>query len=180
MLTLQETPLAGAFVIETKPVGDARGFFARAFCQDTFAKAGVNFSPVQANHAASAQRGTLRGLHYQAAPHAEMKLVRCIKGAVFDVMVDMREDSSTYLQWYGAELSAENKRMLLVPEGFAHGYLTLTDDSEMYYMASAYYAPAAELGLRWDDPAIGIDWPIVEGLTLSDKDKQWPLIERNG
>ncbi len=171
-----ETPLAGAYVIEAAPVGDDRGFFARAFCQKTFQDNGIEFSPLQANHAGSAERATLRGMHYQTGQDAEDKLFRCVKGSIFDVMVDMRADSPTFRQWYGTELSAENKRMMYIPKGFAHGYMTLEDNTEAFYLVSAYYSPNAEAGLRWDDPIVGIRWPINEGLTLSEKDKLWPLL----
>jgi dTDP-4-dehydrorhamnose 3,5-epimerase len=171
-----ETPIAGAYVIEPKLLGDERGFFTRAFCLDTFKQKGIDFQPLQSNHAASAKRGTLRGLHYQSGEAGEAKLVRCIKGAIFDVLVDTREDSPTYLKWFGCELSAENKHMLFVPKGFAHAYLTLTDDSEVYYLVDQVYTPEAECGMRWNDPKLSIDWPITDGLTISDKDQKWDLL----
>jgi dTDP-4-dehydrorhamnose 3,5-epimerase len=135
---------------------------------------GVDFQPVQANMSGSGKRGTVRGLHYQLAPHEEAKFIRCVRGAVFDVIVDVRDGSPTRGQWFGTELSAENKRALLVPQGFAHAYQTLADDSEVIYFVSAFYAPGAEKGLRWNDPGLGIQWPITEGVTVSDKDVAWP------
>lgn len=170
------TPIDGVVVIEPTLFGDERGFFTRAFCNKTFSDNGTEFVPVQANHAASQHAGTLRGLHYQTGEHAEDKLMRCIKGTAFDVAVDMRPGSKTYLQWFGCELSAENKHMLLIPKGCAHGYLTLADDTEMYYLSSNDYAPDAEAGIRWDDPKLGIIWPATDQLVLSDKDQQWPLL----
>lgn len=168
-----ETGIAGASLIKPRLFGDDRGFFTRAFCAREFAEAGLPDDFVQANHSGSQARGTLRGLHYQVAPYEEAKLVRCVRGSVFDVVLDIRMGSSSYGEWYGAELSADNKEMLLVPQGCAHGYLTLEDDSEVYYQVSGYYEASAERGIRWDDPAFNIQWPITENLTLSDKDMQW-------
>ena len=173
-MILTETPLAGAFVAELKRIQDERGYLARAWCHKEFADVGVDFQPVQANMSGSAKRGTVRGLHYQEAPHEEAKFIRCVRGAVFDVILDLREGSPTRGQWFGTELSADNKRALLVPRGFAHAYQTLQDDSEVIYLVSAFYAPGAEKGLRWNDPGIGIQWPITEGVTVSDKDVAWP------
>jgi dTDP-4-dehydrorhamnose 3,5-epimerase len=171
-----ETTIAGVFLVELEPHRDERGFFARAYSADEFAAHGLETHWVQANIGHSARRGTIRGLHYQAPPHAEAKLVRCTAGAVFDVAVDVREDSPTYLQWYGTELSARNGSMLYLPEGIAHGYQALTDEAETYYLVSAAYAPAAERGLRWNDPNVGIAWPLPEAPILSDKDARWPLV----
>ena len=169
-----ETPLAGAFELEIQPIEDERGFFARGFCARELAEAGMNPQIAQANISYNKQRGILRGLHYQLAPHAEAKLVRCTKGAIWDVIVDMRSDSDTFKQWHAAELTAERHNMLYVPEGFAHGYLVLEDHTELFYSASAFYAPGAEKGLRWNDPTLAIDWPMKENLLISDKDQQWP------
>ena len=171
-----ETPIAGVYLVELEPRRDARGFFARAFCADEFAAHGLETRWVQANIGHSARKGTIRGLHYQAPPHAEAKLVRCTAGAVYDVGVDVRESSPTYLEWHGAELSAENGSMLYLPHGVAHGYQSLADDTETYYLVSAPYAPSAERGLRWSDPAIGIAWPLPEDPTVSEKDAGWPLV----
>lgn len=168
------TPLDGAYVVELEPRGDDRGHFARTFCQAEFGAQGLNTAIIQANTAFSKHKGTLRGMHYQVAPHAEAKLVRCIRGALFDVMVDLRSDSATYCQWFGLELTPDGGQMLYVPEGFAHGYQTLVDDTEVIYQVSASYAPQAEQGVRWDDACFGIQWPLNEDAILSDKDRAWP------
>tara|TARA_R110002049_G_scaffold174351_1_gene341560 strand:- start:915 stop:1451 length:537 start_codon:yes stop_codon:yes gene_type:complete len=166
------TGIEGAFLIELEPRGDERGDFARAFCTEEFAKAGIEMPVVQANLANTVKAGTMRGLHYQVAPAAEAKLMRCVRGAVFDVLVDVREGSPTYLKWFGVELSAANRQALYVPPLCAHGYLTLQDDTDMFYLVSQAYTPGAERGARWDDPAFGIEWPI-EPTVFSDKDLQW-------
>jgi len=171
-----ETPLKGAYVIEPSLFADDRGFFTRAFCLETLNEHGINFTPIQANHAGSTQAGTLRGLHYQNSEYAEAKLFRCISGKLFDVIVDLRKNSSSYLQWFGIELTAENKKMIYVPKGFAHGYLTLTSDTEAYYLVDTLYNPQSEHGLRWDDPVLNIDWPSTQHLILSDKDQAWRLL----
>ncbi len=168
------TEVSGAWLVEPRAFEDDRGVFLRAWCRDEMREAGIEVDFVQSNLAGSVRRGTLRGLHYQVAPHEEAKLVRCVRGSIFDVVVDIRPDSETYGQWHGATLSDKNRRMLYVPPGCAHGYLTLEDDSEAYYLVSARYAPESERGIRWDDPAFNIDWPIRENLILSDKDKAWP------
>jgi len=168
------TQLRDARLIKPDALSDERGDFLRAFCAREFHKAGISLSVVQANLAGSRHRGTLRGLHYQAAPHEEGKLMRCIKGAIYDVVLDIRPDSESFGQWYGTELSASNACMLYVPPGCAHGYLTLEDDTHVYYMVSEYYEPEAERGIRWNDPQFSIDWPQKEGLILSDKDQSWP------
>jgi dTDP-4-dehydrorhamnose 3,5-epimerase len=169
-----ETTVHGAFVIDPEPREDERGFFARLWDRDVFAARGLTADFVQCNESFSARKGTLRGLHYQAAPHGEVKLVRCVRGAIFDVLVDLRPDSSTYTRWFGAELTAANRRLLYIPEGCAHGYLTLEDQSEVEYPVSCAYHPDAERGIRWNDPRFAIAWPDVEPLTLSPKDRQWP------
>jgi dTDP-4-dehydrorhamnose 3,5-epimerase len=168
------TPIDGAYLVEPMPQGDDRGFFARVWCRDEFAAHGLNAAFVQCNDSLSRHRGTLRGLHYQVAPHAEVKLIRCVRGAVFDVLVDLRPSSPTYLRWYGIELTAANPTMLYVPEGCAHGYLALEDDTEVMYPVTSVYCPEAERGVRWNDPAFGIAWPDVGPLTLSTKDQAWP------
>lgn len=172
-----ETHLKDAYIIDLKKIEDDRGFFARAYCQNEFAEQNIQLNWVQANQAFSKQRGTLRGLHFQKAPYAEAKLMRCIRGAMFDVIVDLRPDSPSYLQWLGVELTAENRRALLVPEGFAHGYLTLQDDTEAFYPTSQFYTPGAEGGVRWDDPAFGIEWPFTDNLIITEKDQSWPDYE---
>lgn len=164
-------PLAGAFVIELEKRGDERGFFARAFCEQEFTAHGLSTHFVQVNNSHSAFAGTLRGMHYQLAPAAETKLVRCIRGALWDVILDLRADSGTFGQWFGAELSAENRRMMYVPRGFAHGFITLTDDTEAFYFVDEFYAPDTERGIRWNDPRFAIRWPR-EPSVLSDKDRQ--------
>ncbi len=165
-----ETPLAGAYVIDLEKRGDARGFFARAFCEREFAAHGLVTRFVQANDSLSAQRGTLRGMHYQLAPKAETKLVRCIRGALFDVVLDLRSESATFGKSFGAELTAENLRMMYVPKGFAHGFVTLADDTEAFYLVDEFYSPEHERGVRWNDPRFAIEWPIAP-VVLSDKDR---------
>jgi dTDP-4-dehydrorhamnose 3,5-epimerase len=169
-MIFNESPLRGAFTIDLEKRGDDRGFFARAFCEKEFAQHGLASRFVQVNNSLSAQKGTLRGMHYQLAPHAEVKVVRCIKGALYDVILDLRKDSPTFGQHFGAELSADNRRMMYVPKGFAHGLITLTDDAEAFYFVDEFYAPQHERGVRWNDPKFNIQWPI-EPAVLSDKDK---------
>jgi dTDP-4-dehydrorhamnose 3,5-epimerase len=169
-----ETKLKGAFIVEIETIGDARGFFARAWCENEFEAHGLNVCWVQANIAFSKQKGTLRGLHYQIAPYEEAKLMRCTRGAIYDVIVDLRPESPTYLQWLGVELTADNHKALYVPEGCAHGYQTLMDDTETFYPVSQFYSPGFEHGVRWDDPAFGIEWPETEEWIISAKDRSWP------
>ena len=168
------TPLAGAFVVELERREDERGFFARSFCQDEFAKHGLNPRIAQCNVSFNARRGTLRGMHYQAKPHEEAKVVRCTQGAVFDVMVDLRPDSATFKRWHGVELSASNRRALYIPEGLAHGFQTLTDDAELLYLMSEFYHPECARGVRWDDPAFRIEWPVANP-HMSERDRTYPL-----
>jgi dTDP-4-dehydrorhamnose 3,5-epimerase len=167
------TRLSGAFILDPERREDARGHFARTFCRREFEAHGLKPDIAQANIAWNARKGTLRGMHYQVAPAAETKLVRCTRGALWDVIVDLRPDSPTFLEHVGVELSAENGRQLFVPELFAHGYITLADDTEAAYQVGEFYAPDAERGIRYDDPALGIAWPVpVE--VISDKDAAWP------
>ena len=173
-MVFKETYVKGAYLIEPKPFEDERGYFNRTFCAREFSEAGLVSGFVQANMAGSCSAGTLRGLHYQLAPHEETKVFRCIRGAVFDVVLDIRQGSETFGRWYGTELSAGNRNMLYVPGGCAHGYLTLTDNTEVHYLVSEYYRPDAERGIRWNDPQFNIQWPITNKLILSDKDKAWP------
>ena len=168
-----ETKLGGAFIVDVQPLRDERGFFARSWCEDEFAAHGINMPPVQANLSSNPRRGTLRGMHYQLPPHEETKLVRCTRGAICDVIVDLREESPTYRQWVAVELTADSYRMLVVPGRFAHGFLTLAADTDVTYQVSAKYTPGAERGLRWNDPAIGIAWPFAPVL-VSDKDSAHP------
>ena len=170
-----ETKLKGAYIIEPEPIKDGRGFFARAWCKQEFKKQGLITDFVQANISFNAKAGTLRGMHYQIAPYEEIKLIRCTRGAIFDVIIDLRPESVSYRQWISVELSADNYRMLYIPKGFAHGFQTLLDISEVYYLHSEYYVPKASTGVRWDDPAFSIEWPETLRRILSDKDRNWPL-----
>jgi dTDP-4-dehydrorhamnose 3,5-epimerase len=173
-----ETDVIGARVIDPTPHADSRGRFLRAWCAREFAEHGIRFTPVQANMGLSVLKGTTRGMHFQNAPALEAKIVRCTRGAMFDVVLDLREESVTYRRWHGVELSAENGRMLFVPEGCAHGYQTLEDSTEMHYMASEYYTPSAASGVRFDDPVFGIDWPLAATL-VSEQDRTWPLLQHS-
>ena len=173
-MIFNKTKLDGAYIIEMEPIGDHRGFFARAWCTKEFQAHNLIAQFVQANLTYSPKRGTLRGLHYQIAPHQEVKLVRCTRGATYDVIVDLRPDSPTYKQWLAVELTADNHKMIYIPAGFAHGYQILMDDTEVFYQVGQFYAPEYERGARWNDPAFGIEWPITSPLILSDKDKSWP------
>jgi dTDP-4-dehydrorhamnose 3,5-epimerase len=169
-----QTPLGGAWLIELEVVGDERGTFARTFDADQFRKRGMDPAVVQCNTSFNARAGTLRGLHFQAEPDAEPKLVRCVRGAIFDVAVDLRPDSTTYCQWYGIELSPVDANMLFLPAGFAHGYQTLVDECEITYQMGARYVPEAARGVRWDDPAFGIEWPPAPGERLiSERDRSY-------
>ncbi|APW36636.1 dTDP-4-dehydrorhamnose 3,5-epimerase [Rhodoferax koreense] len=174
--TISDTPRIGLKLIERHPLGDARGFLSRLFCAEELSAAGWRVPIAQINHTFTAARGTVRGLHYQLPPHAEMKLVSCLRGAVWDVAVDLRAGSPTYLQWHAEILSAENHRALLIPEGFAHGFQTQSDDVEMLYCHSSFYAPAAEAGLNPQDPRVAVAWPLaVQG--LSPRDAGHPMID---
>jgi len=169
------TPLAGAYVLELDRLEDERGFFARSFCQEEFRKRGLRAAIAQCNVSWNRRRGTLRGLHFQAAPHEEAKVVRCTSGAIWDVMVDLRESSATRLGWHAVELGAENRRALYLPEGFAHGFQTLADDSEVLYLMSESYYPELARGVRWDDPRLGIKWPLPDPI-LSQRDRSYALL----
>ena len=174
-MIIHQTELQDAKLIELQRRGDERGFFARTFCVDEFAAAGLPTEFVQQNMSFSAEKGTLRGMHWQRAPHGEDKLIRCMSGAIFDVLVDLRPGSPTFLKWQGFELTAENKNQVLIPKGFAHGFQTLTPDVEVSYLVSHPYTPEAEVGLRWNDPKIGIEWPLSP-TEVSEKDRSWPDI----
>lgn len=174
-MKFKETKLQGAFVLELERRLDDRGFFARAFCQQEFETHGLNPNVAQCNLSFNDKAGTLRGLHYQSSPATEAKLFRCIRGAIYDVIVDMRPESPTYLQCFGIELSADNHLALYVPEMFAHGYQALEDSTEVLYQVSEFYTPGVEKGLRFDDPTLGIDWPLP-ATTISEKDQSWPLL----
>ena len=171
------TILNGSFTIQLDPINDERGWFARYFCKKEFSTIGHNKEWVQMNHSFSLKKGTLRGMHFQKPPHSEVKLVRCIQGSVFDVIIDLRKDSPTFLKWFGTELSAENKLMMYIPEGFAHGFQTLEDNSGLLYMHTAYYSPEAEDGLRYNDPLVNISWPI-EISEISMRDTNHDILEK--
>lgn len=174
-----ETPLKGAFVIDLDRKEDPRGFFARSFCAHEFEDHGLKPAVVQANSSFNFKAGTLRGMHMQLPPSAETKLVRCINGNIYDVIIDLRKESPTYLQHFGIELNDVNRTALYVPEMFAHGYLTLSDDAEVLYMVSEFYNKDAEKGYRYDDPAFNIEWPRDIAI-ISDKDANWALLELAG
>jgi dTDP-4-dehydrorhamnose 3,5-epimerase len=173
----RETPVSGAFVIEPERRVDERGYFARVFCERELAERGLESSVRQINTGFSPRAGTLRGMHFQLEPHAEVKIVRCVRGAAFDVVLDLRRDSPTFARWYGIELTADNGTQLYLPRGTAHGYLTLKDDTELIYSTSSPYAAQAARGVRYDDPAFGIQWPA--GIrVISAADSSWPLFDR--
>jgi len=172
-MKFHETELKGAFVIEPERYADDRGFFARSWCQKEFEQHGLVSRIVQANISYNKKKGTLRGMHYQAVPYQETKLVRCSRGAIIDVIIDVRPESATFRKWIGVELTANNYKMLYVPEGFAHGFQTLEDDTEVLYQVSQFYTPDAERGARWNDPAFQIKWPEPVA-TTSEKDANWP------
>ncbi len=176
-MQFEAVDVQGAWAIDPGPVADGRGRFMRAWCRREFVEHSVEFQPVQGNMAYSIDKGTMRGLHYQVAPALEAKLVRCTRGSVFDVVIDVRPESATYLNWYGTELTADNGRMLFIPEGCAHGCLSLEGDSEIYYLTSAFYSPGCVRGARFDDPAFGIRWPVAVSV-VSEQDQNWPLMER--
>lgn len=167
------TPLHNAVVIEPEPRRDDRGWFVRTFCRAALAEHGIDFPVCQANLSGNVNRGTLRGLHYQVDPVPEAKLIQCIRGAIFDLMVDMDPASPTYRRWFGVELTEENRKAVYVPPMFAHGYLALADGAEAFYLATAPYTPACERGVRYDDPGIGIELPIPATI-VSEKDRAWP------
>ncbi len=168
-----ETRLRGAYFVDVKRYEDERGFFGRAWCQQEFEAHGLNSKLAQCDISFNKKRGTLRGMHYQAAPYQEAKLVRCTMGALYDVIIDLRSNSDTFKQWLAVELTAQNRRALYIPEGFAHGFQTLTDGAEVFYQMSEVYHPEAARGLRWNDEAFHIEWPI-EALVISQKDRDYP------
>jgi dTDP-4-dehydrorhamnose 3,5-epimerase len=171
-----ETGLKGAFIIEPDLIEDERGFFARVFCMREFEEHGLNPGLIQCNVSFNKTKGTLRGMHYQIAPHAEVKLIRCTAGAIYDVIIDLRPESPTFKKWFAAELSRKNHQLLYIPEGFAHGYQTLEPQTEVFYQVSAFYHPASERGARWNDPAFGIEWALPPAL-VSKKDQSYPDLE---
>ena len=172
-MKFNQSPLAGAYTIELEKRGDERGFFARFFCTDEFSEQGLCSSFAQINNSLTGNKGTLRGMHYQMMPSAEVKVVRCISGSLYDVILDLRPDSPTFGQWFGETLSAENRRMMYCPKGFAHGFITLEENTEAFYLVSDPYAPELERGIRFNDPRFNIEWPI-EPIEISEKDSNWP------
>jgi len=177
-MIFRETRLPGAYLIEIEPRTDDRGFFARTWCRNEFTEHGLETEFVQGSLSRTGVRGTIRGMHFQKAPHEEVKLVSCIRGAIYDVIVDLRPESPTYLQWLPVEMTGGSHQVIYIPKQFAHGFQTLADDTEVSYMVSAFYVPEAATGLRYDDPAIGIDWPMpVAG--MSERDQTWPLLEQS-
>lgn len=171
-----EAPIAGPYIIEIEPFMDERGFFSRVFCQKELSRIGFHKPIVQINHSATVQKGTIRGIHYQTPPASEIKIIRCICGSIFDVMVDIRTGSPTFMQWHGVEISKDNMRMVYIPEGFAHGFQTLADNVELIYHHSEFYSPEYERTIRFDDPSLAIDWPLPAG-PISEKDQNCPLLE---
>jgi dTDP-4-dehydrorhamnose 3,5-epimerase len=178
-MTFERTPLAGAYIVHLEPNQDDRGFFARTWCVTELADHGLDAQLSQASISYNRCRGILRGMHYRVEPHAETKVVRCTRGAIYDVIVDLRPRSASYLRWFAEVLTSDNRKSLYVPEGFAHGYQTLQDDTEVFYMISKPHNPEAERGLRWDDPALGITWPHVESRIMSARDQNWPTLDPN-
>ncbi len=175
-MIFQPTGLAGAYVIQVEQLTDERGFFARSWCQRDFEAHGLNPRLAQCNISYNRRQDTLRGMHYQVAPHEEAKLVRCTQGAIYDVIVDLRPSSPTYLHYFGITLTPTERNMLYVPEGFAHGFLTLADDTEVFYQMSEFYVPGAACGFRWDDPAVGIAWPRAVSV-ISERDAAYPDLQ---
>jgi dTDP-4-dehydrorhamnose 3,5-epimerase len=173
-MIFSETELPDAFVIDLERIEDERGFFARAWCERELSEHGLEPRIAQCNMSFNKRKGTLRGMHFQRPPHQEVKLIRCIRGGLLDVIIDLRPDSAGYKRWIGVELTADNRRMLYVPRGFAHGFQTLEDDTETLYMVSEFYTPGAESGVRWDDSAFDIEWPLGQPTEISEKDQNWP------
>lgn len=176
-MIITKTKLEGVYILDLEPRGDERGYFARVFAKEELAKYGISYSIVHINRSLTGDKGTIRGMHYQKSPKQEDKIVQCLQGAIFDVALDLRRGSKTYGQWVGEVLSAENKRMLLVPKGFAHGFQTLEKSTLVEYFVSQYYSPSHERGVRWNDPTFAIKWPISKAI-VSAKDGQWPDYKR--
>lgn len=172
-----EIPLKGAYIVELEAKEDRRGFFARTYCREEFSAHGLDFNVLQANISGNLKKGTLRGMHYQSDPAAEIKLVQCVSGSVYDVIIDLRPESKTYCHWFGLELSVANRRLLYIPEGFAHGFQTLEENSTLYYLMSQFYAPQYARGVRWNDPAFGIKWPLSDPV-IAEKDRLLPDYKR--
>ena len=177
-MNFTQTPLKDSYIIELNTFSDERGWFVRTYCKNEFAAIGHISEWVQMNHSFTKQQGTIRGMHYQLPPFSEIKLVRCIAGAVYDVIVDLRKESATFLNWFGIELSAENKKMLYIPEGFAHGFQTLSNDCELIYHHSQFYTPGAEGGIKFNDTKLNINWPLAV-INISERDNYHPLLSEN-
>lgn len=173
-----ETPITGCYVINIQPIGDDRGWFLRTFCKKEFSKISHSEEWVQLNHSYTSQKGTIRGMHFQTHPYSETKLVRCISGRIYDVVVDLRRDSKTFLSWFGVEISASNRKMIYIPKGLAHGFQTLSDNTELIYHHTEFYTPNSEAGIRFDDPTIKIKWPLLV-TEISDRDHQHPSLDIN-
>src|SRR5687767_6605691 len=174
MIIFKETKLKGAFLIEPEKFEDQRGFFARSFSQKEFLEHGLRAEFVEAGISFNLRKHTVRGMHFQAPPNAQAKLVRCTRGAIYDAMIDLRPDSPTYKHWFASELSAQNRLMLYIPEGCAHGFQSLEDETEVFYQLSAGYTPASERGVRWNDPVFGISWPATDGVIINERDRTYP------
>lgn len=172
-MKIKKTKIEGVYIIDLEPRGDARGYFTRVFCKDELKKAGISYNIVQINRSKTEKKGTIRGLHFQKSPKQEDKIVQCLVGSVFDVALDLRKNSPTFGKWVGEELSADNKKMLLIPKGVAHGFQTLEKNCTVEYFVSQFYSPQKESGVRWNDPMFKIKWPIKKAIT-SEKDGNWP------
>ena len=177
-MIFRKTKLSGVYTIEPEPLIDDRGYFSRVFCENELRKKGIEFSITQINRSFTKKRGVIRGMHFQCPPMAEAKIIQCTKGAIYDVAVDLREESPTFKQWIAVELTSENKKMLFIPKGLAHGCQTLVEVCEVLYFMSEYYEPQCSKGVLWNDPLFGIDWPIKNPM-FSEKDKKWPLFRLN-
>jgi len=177
-MIFHKTKIDGLYIIEPELKFDERGYFARIFCEKELVKNGINFKIVQINRSLNKKRGTIRGMHFQKWPKAEGKIVQCTQGAIYDVAIDLRKNSPTFGKWESIELTEENKKMFLIPKGFAHGFQTLTDNCELLYFMSEFYYSDYSSGVRWDDPFFNIKWPIKNPI-ISEKDKNWPLIKKN-
>lgn len=173
-MIFEKTRFEGVYIIKLDALADERGFFARSWCKKEFSDKGLVNELVQNNVSFNKYKGTLRGMHYQVKPFGEVKIVKCIRGSIYDVIIDLREDSDTYMQWTSIELNEDNRNMFYIPSGFAHGFLTLTDNTEVFYQMSEYYQPSAARGVRYDDPAFKIEWPINDEPLISEKDSTWP------
>jgi dTDP-4-dehydrorhamnose 3,5-epimerase len=173
-----ETPLTGSYVIDLDPFNDERGWFVRIFCKNEFQQIGHGKEWVQINHSATYKQGSIRGMHFQLPPYREIKMVRCIAGSVYDVIIDLRRNSDSFLKWFGIELSARNKKMLYIPEGFAHGFQALQPDSELIYHHTEFYTATAESGVKYNDPAVNIQWPLAVTM-ISERDSGFPYLDKN-